>query len=345
MNDQSNAQSTASQAPGSLTAEDVITVLHELRRDMQSMSARLEKVEGEERSSSAPSQSTPRERRTAQSATQSAAGSHGHELDFAHSSSWAERMEEQDEILQSMDASTFEEGDDELDAAGTKLFSTGERTESFLRQSFSAPVANSVRRQVKDRFGAPNLQFTASPHLDKVLRSRVPAAVKARDKELARLQALGLDAVGPLTRIVEDACEGRLTASDNMDAVQTALRLLGNFAAQCNRTRRTAVLTALNPRIVDMAEEDTLYHDAGINLFGDGFCRKAKERDDEMRALNNMSATGARRETGKTTKSSFFPRTDRRGGRQQPYPSNSRGKPRFPFRQDGHQRRTAKSSS
>ena len=59
----------------------------------------------------------------------------------------------------------------------------------------------------------------------------LPSTTKARDTELAKatVQALALDAVGPLVRIVEDAHNGQPTAEDNLNGVQTSLRLLGNL--------------------------------------------------------------------------------------------------------------------
>ena len=63
--------------------------------------------------------------------------------------------------------------------------------------------------------------------------------------------------------------------------------------SQCNGLSRTTALKSLNPQIADMAEEDSLYREAGLNFFGEGFCRKAKERDKEANALNNLGATNS----------------------------------------------------
>ena len=117
----------------------------------------------------------------------------------------------------------------------------------------------------------------------------LPSTIKARDTELARVLALALDAVGPLVRIVKDAHNGQLTAEENLNVVQTSLRLLGNLNAQCNRLRRTAALKSLNPRIADMAEKDSLYREAGINLFREGFLPKGKGKG--RGALINLGAT------------------------------------------------------
>lgn len=335
METQPNCENTAEEPVEGPFAEQVMTCLTELKSGMLSLANRLERVESGERSFQTRS-STPG---TARSAPHSSPPAN---VEFAHSLSWADRMEEQDEMVESMEQGLDEDGEGEHDARGIKLFATSDRTESFLRPPFSVPLANATRRQLKERYGMPSLPFTSSPHLDKVLKSRVSSTVKSHDKEIAKIQALALDAVGPLTRIVEDACDGSLSAKDNLDAAQTALRLLGNCAAHCNRARRTAILQALNPRIVDMAEEDALYRDAGLSLFGEGFCRKAKERDDEMKALNSFSATGGQpRRTEKASTSSvspFFPGHEGRRGKHRPF-SNYRGRPRFgPYQSTGAKR-------
>ena len=69
--------------------------------------------------------------------------------------------------------------------------------------------------------------------------------------------------------------------------MRTALKLLGNASSHLAMERRRNVLTDLNPNLKDMAEEDKVFKDAAPNLFGDGFLRKAKERDDELKALRN----------------------------------------------------------
>jgi len=317
----------------------VMAYLQGLKTDMQSMSSRLEKVEKDHEESKT---SPPR---PAQRALTDTVLSTPRETSSSNSLSWAEMMDLEDEqqLMDDCEVSKSEQdGGEEHDAKGIRLFPTSERTESFLRPLFASPLPNSTRRQLRERFGSPNLPFTAAPHLDKVLKSRLPAATKSKDKELAKLQALALDAVGPLCKIVEDAHSGQLTARDNLDAVQTSLKLLGNLSAQCNRIRRTAILQSLNPRIADMAEEDEVYRNAGLNLFGEGFCRKAKERDEEMKALSSLGAgsSGARDHTRRSTDRPFFPRPDHRGGKhRQRFPSG-RGRTRFvPYHQSATSRK------
>ena len=91
-----------------------------------------------------------------------------------------------------------------------KLFPVSQKTESFLYSCFTTALPNQVRRQWKAKYGAPRTAMTACPNMDKVLKSRLSAQTKAKDKQLARTQALLLDAVGPLSFILEEASKGQL---------------------------------------------------------------------------------------------------------------------------------------
>ena len=90
--------------------------------------------------------------------------------------------------------------------------------------------------------------------MDKVLKSRLSAQTKAKDKQLARTQALLVDAVGQLSFILEDTSKGQLPPKVALEAAQTALCLLGNASANISRERRRTAIANMNSRLVDMAE-------------------------------------------------------------------------------------------
>lgn len=127
---------------------------------------------------------------------------------------------------------------------------------------------------------------------------------------MAKHQSLALDAVGPLTYILETAAKGELTQKAAMEAAQTALKLLGNASMHANRDRRKAALQSMNARLTDMAEDDAIYKSAAPALFGEGFCKKAKERDDELKCLNQAMPSSAKPSSTHTRGSTLF-----RGGR------------------------------
>ena len=209
--------------------------------------------------------------------------------------------------------------EDEDESRGVKLFKISKRSDEFLGSCFTHSVPNATRRNIRDKFGAPNTPKTACPTLDKVIKTRLSANTKARDKTLAKQQALLLDAVGPLASILEDASTGELTMKGTVDAVQTALKLLGNASMNLNRERRKNVIRDLNTNLEEMAEDDSLFVDAAPQLLGDGFTKKAKERDDELKCLSQAS------KKTNTKHSSFF-----RGGR--PYNTNTGS---YPSRRGG----------
>ena len=177
-----------------------------------------------------------------------------------------------------------EEKGDKENVPGTTLFPVGQETETFLKSCFSSRAENSTRRQWREKHGAP---CTACPKLDKILKSSLSHQTKAKDKQLSKAQALLLDAVGPLAYLLEEASKGSLTQESALEASQMALKLLGNASGHMSTERRKNILANLNPRLTDMADEDGLYKDAAPNLFGEGFSKKAKERDDKLKVLRS----------------------------------------------------------
>ena len=191
-----------------------------------------------------------------------------------------------------------------------------------------------------DRSGKPNLACASAPYLDKVLKSRLPAPVKSRDNELARYQALTLDVLAPIARIINDSCSGQFDLPDIvMEHLLLSIRLLGNVSSQFNRQRTSLILQCLNPGIADMAEEDQLFCDARIRLFGEGFSKKAKERDDELKAFSKVDQRRAP-SSGPSSASSSFPRAKHHGGKHRRFNASTRGKPRYgPYQQSASSRK------
>ena len=121
---------------------------------------------------------------------------------------------------------------------GINLFKVSEKTEVFLKQSFTLTVPNQQRRLWKEKFGAPNnTPFTDCLSVDKFIKSRLTAHAKAKDKSLAKHQALMLDAVGPISTILEEAAKGTLSVKTAIEAAQTALKFLGNTSMRINKER------------------------------------------------------------------------------------------------------------
>ena len=120
---------------------------------------------------------------------------------------------------------------------------------------------------------------------------------------------------------------GQLSAADYLEMGQTSAGLLGNLSAFCSRLRRSSVLQSVNSRIVDMADEDEIFQDAGRKLFGEGFTKKAKERDDELKVVSGPASW--RPAQSANLSPFFFPRQSSHNGKHRQGFKANRGKPRF----------------
>ena len=64
-------------------------------------------------------------------------------------------------------------------------------------------MKNTERHLLHNAFTLPKVAVTKTPSLDVVMVSQCSKSTKANDKSLARIQALTLDAVGPLTELLK----------------------------------------------------------------------------------------------------------------------------------------------
>ena len=92
-------------------------------------------------------------------------------------------------------------------------------------------------------------------------------------------------AVSPLTHILEEAAKGELTQNTALEAAHTALKLLGNASVHVSRERKKNALQNMNSWLLDMADDDIVFKSAALALFGEGFCKRANERDEEFKCL------------------------------------------------------------
>lgn len=321
-------------------ASKMLDILQLIRADMQSMNARIDTLEKnrepqeetiQSQSDASPLNTTNQPQSDSSSRT---------------STRWADHMDGVNVPMFTDPRGQWDEFDEEDDEdkenlGGTKLFTVSQDNETFLKHHFAMRIENGTRRQWREKHGAPKLPATACPKLDKIMKQSLSSQTKFRDKQLSKTQALVLDAVGPLASILETATKGKLTEEMAVEAVQTALKLLGNASCHLAAERRRNVLTDLNPTLKEMADEDKLFKDAAPNLFGEGFSKKAKERDDELKVLRNTRHQPKKNNTGwKGKENQFFPgrrsyaQATRGGGafrghnryfnRPRPYPARGR---------------------
>ncbi len=77
---------------------------------------------------------------------------------------------------------------------------------------------------------------TRTPRLDQFLRTEIPQATRTPDKDLSKLQMFVLDALAPLTTLLETDVN-TLTPEHLNKATTAAVQLLGNANGHISRHR------------------------------------------------------------------------------------------------------------
>ena len=201
---------------------------------------------------------------------------------------WAERMELETEA-----------GDE------IRRVKVCEETELVLQKAF-VPLKNQDHRALRRQYLVPDMPLTMAPKLDKVMAAECVPAVRSSDQTLARLQALVLDAVGPLTDLLErinrsvpsegqedEEEQGVDLQSIGGDSVQSALAFLGNAATQFSAYRRTKILEEYNKDLVSFSEEvEPALQAAAPLLFGQSFTKQAADHLGQVEALRKVKGKG-----------------------------------------------------
>ena len=97
--------------------------------------------------------------------------------------------------------------------------------------------------------------------LSPLVKRRMSKNNKAQDTEFSRIQALGLDALGPLTFLLEEASKEGTTSVPTQvhvvtEAARTALTLLGSATSHISTLQRRQILQELNPDLQYLAERE-----------------------------------------------------------------------------------------
>ena len=171
----------------------VLTMLGDMRSDMQSMQAKIADLEDRTQSvraspynskgkGKAPLRRSTDEDKNARRNPRSEDNCDERESSTApdgttHNKHWADR----DGKLMDYDTELVwdDEDNDQPYSKGVKLFKISEKTEKFLASAFATAIPNATRCQWRDKYGAPNTQATACPNLDNVIKGRLPAATNS----------------------------------------------------------------------------------------------------------------------------------------------------------------------
>ena len=125
-------------------------------------------------------------------------------------------------------SSSFDADPEENEDSAGKLVELSEETSALLEAAFSTTLSNADRRKRIAHIGIPDCDKIRCPKLDPMLATVLPKDAIKADGYLSRLQQFWLDAVAPLTAILEGSEAGELTAEQAYGAAQSALCLLGN---------------------------------------------------------------------------------------------------------------------
>lgn len=179
-----------------------------------------------------------------------------------------------------------------------KLVAVSESTNATLEKCFTQSLKNTERLTIRDAYGLPKVICTKTPQLEHFLREEVSQATKTADNELARVHTFLLDAVAPLTALLDK----KVTGSDNLDpnvlnAVQAACQLVGNASTKLASLRREKIMTSLNRSLLPLVKEEELFKKAAPGLFGTEFAGKCKTHVEQVKAMRSSlkKDTGAER--------------------------------------------------
>ena len=243
---------------------------------MEAMSTRITQLEGSESLPPTSHPNTPQR---------------GDEDESDRPSLWVDRS--MSETFEEYPIMGWEPIDDELRGETCPIHKVSESTDQFLKEAFTKTLPNVARLQTKKVYGLPKNEESRCPKLDPLVKRRMSKNNKAQDTELSKIQALGLDAIGPLAFLLEEASKEGTTSIPKQvvaEATRTALRLMGSATSHVSTLRRRKILQDLNPDLQDLVERDDVFKSSAPLLFGEGFEVKAKAYTEGRRALSTASS-------------------------------------------------------
>ena len=180
---------------------------------------------------------------------------------------------------------SFSDEEDGGDEYSELLVEVSEKTEKLLKDSCTRSMTNESRKRTRNNFKLPKVSATRTPRLDDFIKAETHQSAKSLDKDLARIQSFVLDALAPLTALVES---GDSVTPENLQLASTsAIRLLGNANARISRLRREKIVTSINKSLLPLVKEDSSYSDVSPDLFGADFAKRSKDFLDQVKALRS----------------------------------------------------------
>ena len=165
------------------------------------------------------------------------------------SSSWAKEMEVRDPLL--------DDNAPRKDAISIRVVPVTDRTNKFLNKAFrfTSKMSGANRRSLCSHYTLPQNDLTRAPFLDTMMASECSKTCKSMDRSLDTLQGLILEAIGPLSQLLEAVNDPNPQVSMDQirEAVETAITLLANASNKVSVMRRTRILEEYNKELVTFA--------------------------------------------------------------------------------------------
>ena len=213
---------------------------------------------------------------------------------------WADREGEIPDFDKTID---FSDSDDDGDEHATKrnpLVEVSEESAMFLNNCCKKSLTNAGRLEIRNKYPLPKVPSTRTPQLDSYMRAELSGTTKMADRELARLQTFMLDAMAPLSAILEaEASDKEMSWEENLTAVKTALQLLGNASSKVSILRREKITLQMNKSLLPLAKDETKFTEAAPMLFGTEFAKSSKEYIDQVKAMRTTLNTNTNNRTNK----------------------------------------------
>ena len=147
-----------------------------------------------------------------------------------------------------------------------------------------------LRRTITAKYPLPACDKAHTPRLDDEIACIVPKGAETHDRYLSKLQQFALDALGAICWLYEGlSSEEGISSTKAKEVLETSIALLGNASAHFSTECRKSVMKCLNKDLRPLCEGK--FPDRGPYLFGQDFGPKAKQTDDNIKALKSISFT------------------------------------------------------
>ena len=146
-------------------------------------------------------------------------------------------------------------------------------------------MTNESGKHTRNNFKLPKVSATRTPGLNDLIKAETHQTVKSLNKDLARIQSFVLDALAPLTTLVEG--DDSVTPEDLHLASTYAIQLLGNSNARISCLRWEKIVTSIKKSLLPLVKEDSSYFDVSPDLFGADFAKRCKDFLDQVKAMRS----------------------------------------------------------